>query len=227
MTVERKILLSLLKLTQEGPISRSLVSKYARVPAQVAHDMLENFSNEGVVQLKDKIVEVSSNQRVKLAIRAIRLGADFERACRALRWDEFESITAAAFLASNFVVTKGFRFKHAGRRWEIDVIGCREPIVACVDCKHWRHGWGRSASIKAVESQIERIKALARALAPHEELGLTDWKKATLVPVILSLVPAPLKFYRNTPIVPILKLANFLNGLPAHLNALKTFPIRL
>ncbi len=227
MTVERKILLSLLKLTQEGPISKTLVSKDARVPVQVAHEVLEKFSSEGVAQLKDKIVEVSSNQRVKLAIRAIRLGADFERACRALRWDEFESITAAAFLANNFAVTKGFRFKHAGRRWEIDVIGCKEPIVACVDCKHWRHGWGRSASAKAVEAQIERIKALARALASHQELGLTNWKKATLVPVILSLIPAPFKFYKNTPIVPILKLPNFLNELPAHLNALKTFPVRL
>jgi Holliday junction resolvase-like predicted endonuclease len=227
MTVERKILLSLLKLTQEGPISKGLVSKDARVPVQLADEVLEKFSTQGAVQLEDKIVEVSSNQRVKLAIRAIRLGADFERACRALRWDEFESITAAAFLANNFAVTKGFRFKHARRRWEIDVIGCREPIVACVDCKHWRHGWGRSASIKAVEAQIERTEALARVLASHQELGLTDWKKATLVPVILSLVPAPLKFYKNTPIVPILKLPNFLNELPAHLNALKTFPLRL
>jgi len=227
MTVEKKILLSLLKLTQEGPISKTLVSKDARVPVQVAHEVLEKFSSEGVAQLKDKIVEVSSNQRVKLAIRAIRLGADFERACRALRWDEFESITAAAFLANNFAVTKGFRFKHSGRRWEIDVIGCREPIVACVDCKHWRHGWGRSASARAVEAQIERVKASARALASLKELGLTNWKKATLVPVILSLIPAPFKFYKNTPIVPILKLPNFLNELPAHLNALKTFPVRL
>ncbi len=227
MTVERKVLLSLLKLTQEGPISKTLISRDARVPVQVAHEVLEKFSSEGAVQLKDKTVEISANQRVKLAIRAIRLGADFERACRALRWDEFETITAAAFLANNFAVTKGFRFKDAGRRWEIDVIGCREPIVACVDCKHWRHGWGRSASIKAVEAQIERIKALARVLASHQELGLTNWRKATLVPMILSLVPAPFKFHKNTPIVPILKLPNFLNELPAHLNALKTFPVRL
>ncbi len=227
MTVERKVLLSLLKLTQEGPISKTLISRDARVPVQVAHEVLEKFSSEGAVQLKDKTVEISANQRVKLAIRAIRLGADFERACRALRWDEFETITAAAFLANNFAVTKGFRFKDAGRRWEIDVIGCREPIVACVDCKHWRHGWGRSASTKAVEAQIERIKALARVLASHQELGLTNWRKATLVPMILSLVPAPFKFHKNTPIVPILKLPNFLNELPAHLNALKTFPVRL
>ncbi|MFQ5758047.1 MAG: hypothetical protein ACE5IF_00045 [Candidatus Bathyarchaeia archaeon] len=227
MTVERTVLLSLLKLTQKGPISKSLVSKDARVPVQVADDMLEKISGEGLVQLKGKTVEASLYQRVKIAIRAIRLGADFERACRALRWDEFENITATAFLANNFTVTKRFRFKHAGRRWEIDVIGFKEPIVACVDCKHWCHGWGKSASMKAVEAQIQRTEALARVLPAHQELGLTNWRKATLIPGILSLVPAPLKFYRNTPIVPILQLQNFLNELPAHVNALKNFLVNL
>jgi Holliday junction resolvase-like predicted endonuclease len=227
MTVERKVLLSLLTLTQEGPISKGLVSKDARVPVQVADDMLEKISGEGLVQLKSKTVEASPNQRVKIAIRAIRLGADFERACRALRWDEFESITATAFLANNFTVTKRFRFRHAGRRWEIDVIGCREPTVACVDCKHWRHGWGKSAAVKAAEAQIERTEALARVLPTMQELGLTDWRKATVIPVILSLVPAPLKFHRNTPIVPILQLQNFLDELPAHTNTLKHILVNL
>ena len=221
MTIERTVLLSLLKLTQEGPISKVLVSKDARVPVQIAEDMLEKISGEGLVRLRGKAVDASVNQRVQIAIRAIKLGADFQRVCRALTWDEFENITATAFLANNFIVTRRFRFKHAGRRWEIDVIGCREPIIACVDCKHWRHGWGKSASVKAVEAQIERTEALARVLPKHHELGLTDWRKAILIPVILSLVPAPLKFHRNTPIVPILQLQNFLNELPAHVNALK------
>ena len=221
------VLLSLLKLTQEGPISKGLISKDARVPVQVAEEMLKKISRAGLIQLRGKAVEASLNQRVKIAIRAISLGADFERVCRALRWDEFENITATAFLANNFTVKRHFRFKHAGRRWEVDVIGCKEPIIACVDCKHWRHGWTKSASVKAVEAQIQRTEALARVLPTHEELELTDWRKATLIPVILSLVPSPLKFYRNTPIVPILQLQNFLNELPAHVNALKHFLIAL
>ena len=227
MTVERTVLLSLLRLSQDGPISKGLVSKDARVPVQVADEMLEKISGEGLIQLRGKTVEASLNQRVKIAIRAIKLGADFERVCRALRWDEFENITATAFLANNFAVTRRFRFKDGGRRWEIDVLGCREPIIACVDCKHWRHGWGKSASVKAVEAQIERTEALARVLPTHQELGLTEWRKAALIPVILSLVSAPLKFHKNTPIVPILQLQNFLNELPAHVNTLKHFLINL
>ena len=225
MTVRRRVLLSLLKLTREGSISKGLVSKDARIHVQVVNDVLEKISGEGLVRLKGRTVEVSVHQRVKIAIRAINLGADSERACRVLTWDEFENITAEAFLANNFQVTQRFRFKCAGRRWEIDVIGCKEPVIASVDCKHWRHGWGKSASVKAVEAQIERTEALARVLHVHHELGLTDWRKAALVPVILSLVPSPLKSYENTPIVPVLQLRNFLSELPAHINALKHFPI--
>jgi Holliday junction resolvase-like predicted endonuclease len=227
MTVERTILVSLLKLTREGPVSKSLVSKDAHVPVQVADEMLEKITREGLVQLRSNVVETSSNQRVKIAVRAIRLGADFEKACRALRWDEFENITATAFSANNFTITKSFRFKHAGRRWEIDVIGCKEPIVACVDCKHRRHGWTKSASIKAAEAQIERTEALARVLPKHQRLELNNWRKAILIPVILSLVRAPLKFHEKTPIVPILQLQSFLTELPAQVNTLKHFLVRL
>ncbi len=227
MTVERTILVSLLKLTREGPVSKSLVSKHARVPGPVADEMLEKIAREDLVQLRSNVVETSSNQRVKIAVRAIQLGADFEKACRALRWDEFENITATAFSANAFTTTKRFRFKHAGRRWEIDVIGCKEPIVACVDCKHWRHGWTKSASIKAAEAQMERTEALAGVLPKHQELELNNWRRAILIPVILSLVRAPLKFYKNTPVVPILQLQNFLTELPAHVNTLKHFLVRL
>jgi hypothetical protein len=49
------------------------------------------------------------------------------------------------------------------------------------------------------------------------------WRQATLIPVILSLVPGPLKFYNKVPIVPILQLQNFLNELPAHTISLTHF----
>ena len=227
MTIERTVILSILKLTEKAPSSRDLISKDARIPVQATNDALQKMSAEGLIKLNSRAVEASPDQRVKLAIRAIRLGIDFEKACRALSWDEFESIAAAAFSANGFTIRKRFRFKHAGRRWEIDVIGCKEPMFVCADCKHWRHGWGKSASMKAVDAQVERTEALTRALPIHQRLGLADWRKAIVIPMILSLIPSPSKFHNNTPIVPILQLQNFLNDLPAHINTLKHFSISL
>lgn len=224
MTVERNFLVSVLKLTRNGPIAKELVARDAGIPVQVADELLKKFCEAGLIQRWLKTIEVSSNQRVKIAIHAIKSGADFERACRFLEWIEFENLAAAAFEANNFAVRKRFRFKWAQRRWEIDVLGCRDFLIACVDCKHWSHGWRKSAIMKAVEAQALRTKVLAEALPSlQEEIGLVHWRKASLLPVVLSLVPGPLKFYSKVPIVPILQLQNFLNELPAHVTSLTHF----
>jgi len=224
MTVERNLLRSILKLTKRGPIEKTLISRDAQIPVQIADDMLKDFSKAGFVQLRGKVIEASLNQRVKIAIHAIRLGADFESVCNFLEWNEFEKIAATTFEFNHFNIIKGLRFKSAGRRWEVDVLGCREPIIVSADCKHWHHGWTRSAITKTIDAQIKRTQALANASPTlREKMGLADWKEATLIPMVLSLFPAPLKFYRNTPVVPILQLQDFLNELPAHIDSMTHF----
>jgi len=155
MSVERNLLISILKLTKSGPVSKALVVRDSEIPVQVADEMLKKFCEAGFIQWKGKAIEASSNQRVKIAIHAIKSGADFERVCRVLEWIEFENIAAATFEANNFAVRRRFRFKWAQRRWEIDVLGCREPLITCVDCKHWIHGW-RKAAITNVPTERNR-----------------------------------------------------------------------
>ena len=224
MAVERNILISILKLTKSGPIARELVSRDANVPTQVTDELLKKFRDAELIKWKGKTIESSSNQRAKIAIHVIKLGADFERVCRVLEWIEFENLAATAFEANNFAVKRRFRFKWAQRRWEIDVLGCRDPLIACVDCKRWSRGWRGSAIRKAAEAQALRTKVLAEALPSlQKEIGLVQWRHATLIPVILSLVPGPLKFYNKVPIVSILQLQDFLNELPAYVTSLTHF----
>lgn len=226
MTVERNLLLSILKLTKKAPIEKTLISRDAQIPVQVADDILRDFSKADFVQLRGKVIEASLNQRVKIAIQAIRLGADFESVCNVLEWNEFEKIAATTFEFNHFNIIKGLRFKGAGRRWEVDILGCREPIIACADCKHWHQGWTKSAVIKTIDAQVKRTQALANAVSTlREKIGLADWKEATLIPMVLSLFPAPLKFYGNVPVVPILQLQDFLNELPAHIDSLAHFSV--
>jgi hypothetical protein len=224
MTVERNLLRSILKLTKKGPIEKTLISRDAQIPVQIADDMLKDFSKAGFVQIRGKVIEASLNQRVKIAIQAIRLGTDFESVCNFLEWNEFEKIAATTFEFNHFNVIKGLRFKGAGRRWEVDILGLREPIIVSADCKHWHRGWTKSAITKTIDAQIKRTQALANA-APtlREKIGLANWKEAALIPMVLSLFPAPLKFYRNTPVVPILQLQDFLNELPAHIDSMTHF----
>lgn len=228
MAVERNLLISILKLTKKGPIEKTLISRDAQIPIQVANNILKNLYKAGFIQLRGKVIEASLNQRAKIAIHAINSGADFENVCNFLEWNEFEKIAATTFEFNYFNVIKGLRFKAAGRRWEVDIFGCKEPLIVCADCKHWHHGWTKSAITKAIDAQIARTQALANAVPRlHEKIGLADWKKAILVPMVLSLFPSPIKFYRNAPVVPILQLQDFLNELLAHIDSMIHFSVCL
>lgn len=224
MSHERNLLTSTLKLTKFGPVQEDLISKDAQIPQQIAEKVLKKLCAEGLIQRENRVVEASLDQRIKVAIQSIKLGADFEKVCSFLDWSEFENIAKTAFEANYFTVKRGFRFTGSGRRWEIDILGFKEPVVVCVDCKHWHHGWRRAATIKAVEAQTKRTEALANTLPIlHDKIGLTNWKKTILIPIVLSLYPSPLKFYEKTPIIPILQLQNFLSEFLAHMDQLTHF----
>jgi hypothetical protein len=224
MAYERNLLVSSLKLTKLGSVQEDIISKDAQIPRQIAEKALKKFCGEELIQRRNGVVEASFNQRIKIAIQAIKLGADFEKVCSFLDWSEFENIATVAVEANNFVVKRGFRFAWSGRRWEIDVLGFKESVVVCVDCKHWHHGWRRAAIVKAAGEQVKRTAALANALPIlHEKIGLANWKETVLVPIVLSLYLGPLKFYEKTPIVPILQVQNFLNEFLANINQLTHF----
>ncbi len=224
MSAERNLLISLLKLTKEGSVLTETVNKDARVPLAIASKLLEKLQNEELIYLKSGSVEADSNGRLKLAVKAATLGADIERVSNLLCWQEFEAIAALALKNNGYTVANNVRFKHAGRKWEIDAVGCKKPLVVCIDCKHWQRGLSPSALRRIVDSQVERTQALADSLpGVGLKMECAKWSNAKFLPVILSLIPTSFKFYNNVPIVPILQLQDFLYQLPAYTETLKTF----
>jgi Holliday junction resolvase-like predicted endonuclease len=222
MSIERDLIKSILKLTVNGSVSRERINKDAKIASDIALKLLRRLQNDDVVHLRDNIVEANDSCRLKLAVKAVTLGADVERISGFLRWQEFEDIAAIALERNGYVVAKNVRFKCAGRKWEIDIVGCKKPLVICIDCKHWRHGMSPSALKKIVEAQVERTRALSESL-PNISLKIecAKWDKAKLVPAILVLTPGSFKFYDKVPIVPVLQLQDFLNQLPAYIESLK------
>jgi Holliday junction resolvase-like predicted endonuclease len=222
--IERDMLMSLLKLTKDGSILIENVNKDSKIASDIVRKLLEKLQNEGLVYLKDDVVEINSDNRLRLAVRAVSLGADIEHVSGFFSWQEFENIAALALERNGYVVTKNLRFKNAGRRWEIDVVGCRKPLVLCVDCKHWQRGVKPSALRRIVEAQVERAHALADTLPNAKWKAVcVKWNKAKFVPVILSLLPSRSKFYESVPVVPVLQLQDFLIQLPAQVESLTYF----
>jgi Holliday junction resolvase-like predicted endonuclease len=224
MSVELNLLISLLKFTKEGPVLTEAVKKDARLPSATMLKLLGKLQQEELVYLKEDNVEVDSSSRLKLAVKAASLGGDVERISNLLCWQEFEEIAAFALKSNGFSVANNVRFKHAGRKWEIDVVGCKKPIVICVDCKHWQHGLSPSALRRIVDLQVERTHALADSLPNLSvKLECTKWSRAHFIPAVLSLWPSAYKFYEDVPIVPVLQIQDFINQLPIYADSLKFF----
>jgi predicted transcriptional regulator len=57
MSVERNLLISILKLTKEGPVLIENVKKEARIPATVALELLEKLQNEDLLYLNNGTIE--------------------------------------------------------------------------------------------------------------------------------------------------------------------------
>lgn len=224
MNIERNLVISILKRTQSGPISKEIVKKDAIMSSEIAEKIFRKLHDNGLIYLKENFLEADSVQRLKLAVYALRLGADLEHVSRLLDWKEFESMTAVALERNRYSVLRNLRFKHLDHRWEIDVIGYRKPKVLCMDCKHWHHNFFPSVLKRIVEEQVTRTLALAEISSSMKcKMKWASWKTVKFFPVILSLLSSRFKFYENVPIVPILQLQDFINKLPAHENSLKHF----
>jgi Holliday junction resolvase-like predicted endonuclease len=224
VVIEIDLIMSILKLTKNGTVSREAINKGAKLPSDVASKLLRKFQADSMVYLSDNNVDADATSRLKLAVRAVTLGADIERVSYFLRWQEFEDIAAIALERNGYVVTKNVRFKHVGRKREIDIVGCKKPLVLCIDCKRWRHGMAPSALKRIADAQVERTKALAESLPNISiEIECAKWNKAKFIPTVLSLMQGSFKFYDMVPIVPVLQLLDFLSQLHAYTESLKYF----
>ena len=223
---ERNLIISLLKLTSKNSTLTKHIKNDTNLPIETIYTLLEKLQYvDDLLKVDGEMIKVSVNDRLKLAVKAASLGADIEHVSSLLCWQEFEELTAIALHNNNFVVYKNVRFKTTTRKWEIDIVGCKQPIVLCIDCKHWSHTITPTTLNKIATTQAERTKALTETLPnPKLQLECTKWKHAQFIPTILSLTQNNTKYHNNTPIVPILQLQNYLTQLPAYIHQLKTYP---
>jgi hypothetical protein len=222
MTFERDFLISILDLSRKSNFTLTNISQNTGIILDLVSNLAHKYIEAGYLLYENDIITVQS--RVRLAVRALELDADLKKVCSFLSWREFEDISVEALEASKFRVIKNFRFKSLNRRWEVDLLGLKKPLILSVDCKHWHKGWYRSSIMKIVKSQIARTQALMEASnLQHEKMRIISWKKIVFVPVVLSLLPGPFKFYQKTPVVPVFQIRNFLNNVFQNLNSLTSF----
>ena len=175
---------------------------------------IEACEKWGLLKRVDNWVEINSEQRLMLAMEALKANADVGRVCRGLDWREFEELALRALEANDFSAIKHLVFKHDGHRYEIDLVGAKEPLLMCADCKHWNWGLRRSRIQKAARRQFERMQSLADEMPRlSDRLGIAAWRRAIILPTVITLSDTTRGLCEGIPIVPILRLKSFLKEL--------------
>jgi len=191
----------------------SQVVASSKTCGSLVQESLLNLRERGAVALAGEEIQVSLEQRLRIAELAIAIGADPEKVARELRWQEFEAFADQVLAREGFATLNHFVFKESGRRFEIDVIAAKEPVVLCVDCKHW-HGWAPSKIAAAARNQLLRVLCLSQALPlPGRNLPSGTWCSVRLLPVVLTLADVSPKLIDGVPIVSALRFRSFLSEI--------------
>lgn len=172
----------------------------------------------------DKLL-IEPVDRLKLALYAVQQGASLKSVSLCLDWREFEEVCAYAFNVYGYDVHRNFRFKCRGRRFEIDVIGVKKPLVLCVDCKRWSAGRFSILHRDAIDHlrKVELLSTCPRALGRLKVLG---WNEILLLPVMLTVHEDRVKIYDGIPIVPVFKFNSFLSEFEAFIYDLRVVRVK-
>ena len=228
MPTQRDILIALLENTRKKPVDSSTLRETVRVTDEAYNTCITHLASNGLIEEDHGNITASLNQRLELALKAVQSGGDLERVSRALGWLEFEEIVARIFEENGYDVKRRFRFQADGRRWEIDILATRRPLIVCAECKHWAKGLGSTTARRIVEIHLEKVETLSRSTRDlQESMGIESWKQATMIPMTLSLQPARERIYRRIPVVSVYGLPGFLSEFEAQMDWLASFPVDL
>ena len=118
------LLVALLRYTrQNGQASAQEIRDNLRMTIARTREILSTFQEDSLLAVRGDSVQVTCEQRMRIATLAVEVGADIERVSRELNWREFEEISTDALKANSYEAIKHLVFSHMSARYEIDVLG--------------------------------------------------------------------------------------------------------
>lgn len=157
------------------------------------------------------LYHISGGQKVMRALAACRLGVPPESVAKFLDWREFERFCASLLRARGYSVTENITLTKP--RVQIDILARTRSLALLVDCKHWRHGMGTAALVRAASAQAERAKVIRERMRDLEPLAV----------VLLILSNEQARFVEGAAIVPIYTLGSFLSNPDAYSDLLEFY----
>ncbi len=141
----------------------------------------------------------------------LREGEGIESIVKDMTWQDFEGIVSEIFSANGFRTFRNFRFSSKKKRYEIDVVAVAPPRIMLTDCKHWSVRQGKSTGLRAAaEGQGRRAEEFASKMQEFGMLGVERWKRAAIIPVVVTLYQESVIESNGTFVVPVFKLNSYI-----------------
>jgi hypothetical protein len=169
---------------------------------KVSEDILHVFNNIGMEISDERNIQFNREDRLKLAIIALKNGVDIKEVAKVLSWKDFEYFASIILKEHNYQVYNSVRIN----RLEIDILAI-DDLALVIDCKHWKYN-NNSMLKKAIEKQIRRIELL---------LNSNRFDISYAVPIILTLHES-ISFINKVPIVPITKFDSFIREFKGYID---------
>jgi len=204
------LLQSILAETKEGPVTAEVVRENVVITNEAFEEIVTKLSSNGLVNWDGVEFKVDLDQRIEIAVRAIQLGADFEKISKSLGWKEFEELVARVFRENGYNTKSRYRFQAQSRRWEIDVLATSYPYIVCAECKHYTSGMSNRIARKIIETHIEKTEVMS------EHIGELAKKIG---------VQKKMKIYRRVPSVSVFMLPSFLSEFPGYMERMTYYQV--
>ena len=232
MLSSKNFILDLLQMSKEQEeIAIESLVKQTKLSPQNVFKIIQNLNEEltGFMEIEKNLITIPKKSKMKLVKKALSLGISLGQIIPMLHWKEFENFCFIVLDHHEFFCIQNYYFTHHKKRYEIDVIGIKKPLIFAIDAKKWKTGHA-SALKTMVKNQIRRVKAFSKSImkrSVRDKLNLTNWQNAKIIPMIVTSKMYEIKIFEHVPILPFFKLNKFLNEYHRYSEMILQFPVNL
>lgn len=198
----RRFVVELLKQTSSGKTaSLDVVAAHAHCSSDFGSDVLNSLD----IRQAEGRVSLPTGKRLDLAMGTARAGS-FEGG-RYLTWQEFERFAEECLTELGYETMGNLRLVAENRRWQIDLVGVKSPLVLCFDCKHWITHSSPSRFRTAVERQVKVTRIITSRIGRERNqsmLGLS---------IILTILEPPESLTEPAVVLSIQRMPGLLRDL--------------
>ena len=199
---EARILVEALNLTRSRPdADLETIRQRAETTAKAAKAVLTEY----LASSESQTIRFEPPARFAIAQRAVQLGR-LEQVAKALTWQEFETFAEDCIRSVGFQTWKGLVLKDDKRRWQVDLVGRKGPMVLSIDCKHWNSPSYPSKLRGAVAHQRLALPSLLRLVKQDPYADGPLWA----LPMVLTLLDPRSRIMDHAVLVSVRQFSDFL-----------------